>query len=165
VRSLLVNGIACEFAAPPERALLSMLREELGLVGAKPGCGEGACGACTVLVAGEPVRACVLPVGEVGDRPVTTLEGLAPEGKLHPVQRAFLELGAMQCGYCTAGMIVSAVALLSNTPSPSVDDIVDGMDGNVCRCGTYPRIVTAIQRAATAMHSGSRGSAPEEVGT
>ena len=148
VVSLLVNGVAHELAAPPGRALLSVLRDDLGLVAAKPGCGEGACGACTVLVGGEPVRACLLPVGEVGKRPVTTLEGLAPEGQLHPLQRAFLELEAMQCGYCTAGMIVSAAALLVTDPDPDQARITAALSGNLCRCCAYPRIVRAVRRAA-----------------
>jgi nicotinate dehydrogenase subunit B len=146
--SLIVNGEVREAAAPPERPLLWVLRDELGLVAAKPGCGEGACGACTVLLGGEPVRACVLPAGDVADREVTTLEGLAPEGMLHPVQRAFLELGALQCGYCTAGMIISAAALLAADPDPDESRIAAALDGNVCRCGAYPRIVRAVRRAA-----------------
>jgi isoquinoline 1-oxidoreductase len=148
VVSLLVNGVVRELAAPPGRALLWVLREELGLVAAKPGCGEGACGACTVLVGGEPVRACLLPVGEVRERPVTTLEGLAPAGRLHPLQRAFLELDAMQCGYCTAGMIVSAAALLATDPDPDEARIAAALAGNLCRCCAYPRIVRAVRRAA-----------------
>jgi isoquinoline 1-oxidoreductase len=148
VVSLLVNGVVCEPAAPAARTLLSVLRDELGLVAAKPGCGEGACGACTVLVGGEPMRACLLPVGEVGERPVTTLEGLAPPGRLHPVQRAFLELGGMQCGYCTAGMIVSAAALLATDPDPDEARIAAALAGNLCRCCAYPRIVRAVRRAA-----------------
>ncbi len=123
-----------------------MLREELGLAAAKPGCGEGVCGACTVLVDGEPVRSCVLPVREVAG-PVKTLEGLAPAGRLHPLQQAFLELAAFQCGYCTPGMIVSAAALLAADPHPDEGTIVAALDGNVCRCCAYPRIVRAVRRA------------------
>jgi len=147
VASLLVNGTTRELASPAGRPLLAVLREELGLLAAKPGCGEGACGACTVLVGGEATRSCVLPVGEVGDRPVTTLEGLTGVGRLHAVQQAFVEVGALQCGYCTAGMIMSAAALLAAIPDPDESQIVAAMDGNVCRCCTYPRIVRAIRRA------------------
>jgi nicotinate dehydrogenase subunit B len=143
-----VNGVPRELAAPPGRSLLSVLREQLGLFAAKPGCGEGACGACTVLVGGAPVRSCVLPVEEVGERPVTTLEGLAPAGWFHPLQRAFLEVGAMQCGYCTAGMIMSAAALLATDPDPDEAQIAAALDGNLCRCCAYPRIVRAVRRAA-----------------
>jgi isoquinoline 1-oxidoreductase len=145
---LIVNGVPRELTAPPGRSLLRVLREQLGLVAAKPGCGEGACGACTVLVDGAPVRSCVLPVEEVGERPVTTLEGLAPAGLLHPLQQAFLEEGAMQCGYCTAGMIMSAAALLATNPDPGEAELAAALDGNVCRCCAYPRIVRAVRRAA-----------------
>jgi CO/xanthine dehydrogenase Mo-binding subunit/aerobic-type carbon monoxide dehydrogenase small subunit (CoxS/CutS family) len=144
--SLLVNGVAHDPAVGPEASLLSVLREQLGLTAAKPGCGEGVCGACTVLVGGEPVRSCVTAVGEV-DQPVTTLEGLAPTGRFHPLQQAFLELSAFQCGYCTPGMIMSAAALLAGDPDPDEASIVAALDGNVCRCCTYPRILRAIRRA------------------
>jgi CO/xanthine dehydrogenase Mo-binding subunit/aerobic-type carbon monoxide dehydrogenase small subunit (CoxS/CutS family) len=142
--ALLVNGLAHN--AAPEQELLSVLRDELGLTAAKPGCGEGVCGACTVLVGGEPVRACVTAVGDV-TKPVTTLEGLAPPGRLHPLQQAFLELSAFQCGYCTPGMIMSGAALLAGDPDPDEAAIVAALDGNVCRCCTYPRILRAIRRA------------------
>ena len=145
---LIVNGVTRELAVPPGRSLLTVLREQLGLVAAKPGCGEGVCGACTVLVGGEPKRSCVLPAEEVGERPVTTLEGLAPAGKLHALQRAFLELSALQCGYCKSGMIMSAAALLATTPHPDDSDIDAAMAGNICRCGTYVRIRAAIKQAA-----------------
>ena len=130
----------------PERTLLSVLREELGLTAAKPGCGEGVCGACTVLVGGEPVRSCVLPASGVAG-PVTTLEGLAPAGRLNPLQQAFLELAAFQCGYCTPGMIMSAAALLAADPHPDEEAVVGALDGNVCRCCAYPRIIRAVLRA------------------
>jgi CO/xanthine dehydrogenase Mo-binding subunit/aerobic-type carbon monoxide dehydrogenase small subunit (CoxS/CutS family) len=143
---LLVNGVEHEPAVGPERTLLSVLREQLGLTAAKPGCGEGVCGACTVLVGGQPVRSCVTTVGEVG-KPVTTLEGLAPAGRLHPLQRSFLEQAAFQCGYCTPGMIMSAAALLAADSDPGEAAIVAALEGNVCRCCTYPRILRAIRRA------------------
>ncbi len=148
VLSLLVNGEVRGAEGPPSRALLWVLREQFGLTAAKPGCGEGVCGACTVLVGGEPVCSCVLPAGEVGERPVTTLEGLAPAGMLHPLQHAFLETGAFQCGYCTAGMIVAAAALLASDPDPDEAAIAEALERNVCRCGAYPRIVRAVRLAA-----------------
>ena len=160
-----VNGQRHTVDVDPARSLLSVLREDLAITGPKYGCGEGQCGACTVLLGGQAVRSCRTDVGSVVRAPVTTIEGLERDGRLHPVQQAFLYEAAMQCGYCTAGMIMSAVALLSNTPSPTVDDIVDGMDGNVCRCGTYPRIVAAVQRAAATLRNGSGSGTPMEVGT
>lgn len=142
-----VNGRSHRVRPEPDRTLLVVLREELGLTGAKYGCGEGACGACTVLMDGAPVRSCVTAVAEADGRSVTTVEGLASDG-LHPVQRAFLDEGAMQCGYCTPGMVMSAVALLQNEPHPDRARIVKAMNGNLCRCAGYTRIVRAIQRAA-----------------
>ncbi len=130
------------------RSLLSILRDELGLTGTKYGCGEGQCGACTVLVAGEPVRACQLSVEEVGARPVLTVEGLAPDTTLNPVQRAFAELGAFQCGFCTPGMVMTATALLRRNPAPSEAEIRSALETNVCRCGGYARILRAVERAA-----------------
>jgi nicotinate dehydrogenase subunit B len=159
---LVVNGVAHELAVAPERALLAVLREQLDLTAAKPGCGEGACGACTVLVDSEPVCSCTLPVGDVRERSVTTLEGLAPDGGLHPLQRAFLEVGAFQCGYCTPGMIVSAAALLEADPDPSEEAIVAALDGNVCRCGAYSRVVRAVRRAA-ALPEAPHDALPAEV--
>ena len=145
-----VNGRRQRVDVPADRSLLSVLREELALTGSKYGCGEGQCGACTVLVDGRAVRACRTPVAEAAGKPVTTIEGLERGGRLHPLQQAFIDEHAMQCGYCTAGMIMSGAALLARTPSPTHDDIVRGMNGNVCRCGTYPEIVAAIKRAAAA---------------
>lgn len=159
---LIVNGVEHGLAVEPDRSLLSALREELRLTGTKYGCGEGACGACTVLVEGETVRACKLSVDEVAGRHVTTVEGLAREGSLHPLQRAFAELGAMQCGYCTAGMIVCAAGLLAKDPDPDEARIRTALEGNVCRCGTYPRILRAVRRAAELMRNTDAGSEPSE---
>jgi aerobic-type carbon monoxide dehydrogenase small subunit (CoxS/CutS family) len=134
--------------AGPDRSLLSVLRDELDLTGAKYGCGEGQCGACTVLLDGSPVRSCVTRMSEAAGKRITTIEGLEREGRLHPLQEAFLETGAMQCGYCTPGMIMSGVSLLSKNANPTEADIVHGMQGHICRCGTYPRIVAAVRLAA-----------------
>jgi aerobic-type carbon monoxide dehydrogenase small subunit (CoxS/CutS family) len=148
---LAINGKSYDVQADAQTSLLTVLREHLDLTGSKYGCGEGLCGACTVLIDGKAQRSCVTKVGAVSQRQITTIEGLANGDQLHPVQEAFLDAGAMQCGYCTAGMIMSAVALLKRNPAPKESEIVDFMDGNVCRCGTYPRIVAAIQKAATAL--------------
>jgi aerobic-type carbon monoxide dehydrogenase small subunit (CoxS/CutS family) len=148
---LIVNGTHKIVQAPPEESLLSVLRNRLELTGAKYGCGEGQCGACTVLLDGRPVRSCQTPVSEAAGKKITTIEGLTRNGRLHPVQAAFLEEEAFQCGYCTPGMIVSTVALLQSNPSPRQEDIVEHLAGNICRCGTYPRIVAAAGRAAQAM--------------
>ncbi|MBX6366079.1 MAG: (2Fe-2S)-binding protein [Gemmatimonadetes bacterium] len=145
---LRINGQLHTLDVDPARPLLGVLRDDLDRTGTKYGCGEGQCGACTVLVDGRATRSCITPVGSVVGREITTIEGLARGGALHPVQQAFLDAGAMQCGYCTAGMIMSAVALLARVPHPGEAEIRQAMDGNVCRCGTYPRIVAAIQRAA-----------------
>ena len=153
---LTVNGKSYTVDADPQTSLLSALREQLDLTGSKYGCGEGQCGACTVLIDGKAQRSCVTKVVAVSSKQITTIEGLASGDQLHPVQSAFLEADAMQCGYCTSGMIMSAVALLQRNPSPNESEIVNFMDGNVCRCGTYPRIVSAIQKAAK---SGTASSA------
>jgi aerobic-type carbon monoxide dehydrogenase small subunit (CoxS/CutS family) len=145
---LTVNGKPYTIEAGPQTSLLSVLREQLDLTGSKYGCGEGQCGACTVLIDGKAQRSCVTKASTVSQRQITTIEGLARGEQLHPVQEAFLEAGAMQCGYCTPGMIMSAVALLQKNPTPKENEIIAFMDGNVCRCGTYPRIVGAIQKAA-----------------
>ena len=152
---LAINGKAYRVDADPQTSLLTVLREHLDLTGSKYGCGEGQCGACTVLVDGKAQRSCITRVASVAHNQITTIEGLAQGGRLHPVQEAFLEVGAMQCAYCTSGMILSAVALLNKSPNPQVSEIVDFMDGNVCRCGTYPRIVSAIQKAARATQAGA----------
>ena len=148
---LSVNGKSYSIDADPQTTLLTVLREHLGLTGSKYGCGEGQCGACTVLIDGKATRSCITRVSAVGQKQIMTIEGLARGEQLHPLQEAFLEFGAMQCAYCTSGMIMSAVALLKKNPQPQPHEIVDFMDGNVCRCGTYPRIVSAIQKAAKVM--------------
>ena len=130
--------------------LLWVLRDELELTGAKYGCGEGQCGACTVLLEGAPVRSCITRVSAVTGKEITTIEGLEQNGKLHPVQEAFIQADALQCGYCTPGMILSSVGLLKKTPQPSVPEIRRALEGNVCRCGSYSRIVAAVQIAAGA---------------
>ena len=148
---LAVNGTSYTVDVDPQTSLLTVLREHLDLTGSKYGCGEGQCGACTVLIEGKARRSCITKVGSVSDKHITTIEGLAKGDQMHPVQEAFLEVGAMQCGYCTSGMIISAVELLERIPRPTEKDIIDFMDGNVCRCGTYPRVVSAIQKAAGMM--------------
>jgi aerobic-type carbon monoxide dehydrogenase small subunit (CoxS/CutS family) len=148
ITELDVNGTRRAINADPDRMLLSVLRDDLDLTGTKYGCGEGQCAACTVLIDGLATRSCITKVGAVAGKKIVTIEGLAPEGRLHPVQQAFLEADAMQCGWCTPGMILGAVSLLKRTPSPSDAEIVSGMNGHICRCGTYPRIVQAIHAAA-----------------
>ena len=145
-----VNGTPRRLDAPADEPLLSALRNRLDLTGTKYGCGEGQCGACTVLLDGAAVRSCQTTVAEAAGKKIVTIEGLEQNGRLHPVQSAFLEVEAFQCGYCTPGMIVSAAALLRSNPSPTTDDIVGAMSGNVCRCGTYSRILDAVRRAAKA---------------
>jgi aerobic-type carbon monoxide dehydrogenase small subunit (CoxS/CutS family) len=154
--TLNVNGRERRVDADGERSLLSVLREDLDLTGAKYGCGEGQCGSCTVLVDGSPVRSCLMRAGAAAGKRVTTVEGLEKNGRLHPVQDAFVQTGAMQCGFCTPGMVMSAVALLRKTPRPTDDQIIEAMDGNVCRCGTYPRIVEAVRRASEELKGGER---------
>ncbi len=139
-----------------ETSLLSVLRDQLDLTGSKYGCGEGQCGACTVLINGNPRRSCITSVGTVSQKQITTIEGLAKEGRLHPLQEAFLEEGAMQCGYCTSGMIMTGVALLKTNPNPTDKEISQFMQGNICRCGTYPRIASAVRRAAKALQESGR---------
>lgn len=146
--TLRVNGRDHEVDAEPGDTLLSVLRGDLALTGSHYGCGEGQCGACTVLLDGAAARSCVTRVGSVGAKAITTIEGLAEGGRLHAVQQAFLETEAFQCGYCTSGMIVATVGLLKTNPNPSDADIARLLDRNVCRCGTYPRIVRAVRLAA-----------------
>jgi aerobic-type carbon monoxide dehydrogenase small subunit (CoxS/CutS family) len=151
---LTVNGQPLDVPAEAERTLLSVLRHELELTGAKYGCGEGNCGACTVLLDGEPVRSCITPFASASGRKVTTVEGLADGDALNPVQRAFANNSAFQCGYCTPGFIVSATALLSRQPSPSDDEIKGALNGHICRCGAYVRILRAVKDASTEMAKG-----------
>ena len=146
--TLVVNGTERRVEAPADDPLLYVLRDQLNLTGTKYGCGEGQCGACTVLLDGHPVRSCRTPVSAVVGKKITTIEGLEQNGKLHPVQQAFLDQEAFQCAYCTPGMIMSAVALLRDKPNPSDEDIMRRMEGNICRCGTYPRIIAAVRNAA-----------------
>jgi aerobic-type carbon monoxide dehydrogenase small subunit (CoxS/CutS family) len=151
VTELRVNGKSYSIDADSATRLLEVLRDQLDLTGTKYGCGEGQCGACTVLIDGQPRRSCLTPVGAAENKEITTIEGLAAIGRLHPVQQAFLDAEALQCGYCTPGMIMSAVALLRAHPDPSEATIGRFMEGNICRCGTYPRIVAAVRRAAELM--------------
>jgi aerobic-type carbon monoxide dehydrogenase small subunit (CoxS/CutS family) len=151
VTQLKVNQAVYAIDADPQSSLLSVLREQLDLTGSKYGCGEGQCGACTVLVEGHARRSCITPVGAVVGKQITTIEGFARSNRLHPLQQAFLDEDALQCGYCTSGMILSAASLLNAKQNPSDAEILQFMQGNVCRCGTYPRIVAAIRRAAKAL--------------
>jgi aerobic-type carbon monoxide dehydrogenase small subunit (CoxS/CutS family) len=151
-----LNGKPVRLAVDGQRKLLWVLRYDLGLTGCKAGCGQGDCGACTVLVDGEPVRSCLTPVKDVQGREVVTIEGLAQQGSLHPVQEAFIEHDALQCGYCTPGMILQTVGLLRQNPRPSPADIAQYMEDNLCRCGAHARIVLAIQSAAARMSGGSK---------
>ncbi len=152
-----VNGTETSVTTDPERRLLDVLREELGLTGTKYGCGEGQCGSCLVSVNGNPDRSCLLPVTAVDGKALTTIEGLARGDTLHPVQQAFIEEGAMQCGYCTSGMILAAVALLEEKGDPTDEEIVAGMDGHLCRCNGYVKIVNAVRRAAETMRAARHG--------
>ena len=152
--TLRINGTPHQVEAEPDDSLLSVLRYDLDLTGSKYGCGEGQCGACTVHLDGQAVRSCITKVGTVGAKAITTIEGLANGERLHPVQEAFIEAEAFQCGYCTPGMVMGAAALLKTTPNPSEQDVARLMQSHVCRCGTYPRIVQAVRLAAT------RGNAP-----
>jgi len=156
ITEISVNGVQRRIEVDPERSLLSILRDDLDLTGSKYGCGEGRCGACTVLIDGKATRSCVTPLGDCDGKQITTIEGLERDGELHPLQEAFVEAGAMQCGYCTAGMIMSGVALLAKNAEPTLPDIVRSMEGNICRCGTYARIAAAILQAGAAMKGGAR---------
>ena len=153
---LRVNGQTHRVDGDAGDSLLSVLRYDLGLTGSKFGCGEGHCGACTVMIDGQATRSCVARLGAVADKPITTIEAIGsaePNGKLHPVQEAFLAAEAFQCGYCTPGMVMATIGLLQGTPNPTDADIARLMDRNVCRCGTYPRIVAAIKDAARRMRA------------
>ena len=150
----ILNGKPTTLTVDGDRMLLWVLRSDLGLTGTKYGCGESYCGACTVLVNNEAVRSCQTPVHDVRDKEVVTIEGLAKNGILHPLQRAFMQHDALQCGYCTSGMIMSAYAFLQKEPRPSPSDIIRGMDQNLCRCGAHNRIIQAIQAAAKELDGG-----------
>jgi aerobic-type carbon monoxide dehydrogenase small subunit (CoxS/CutS family) len=156
ITALNVNGKKLTVDVDSEDSLLVMLRNELGLTGSKYGCGEGQCGACTVLIDGQVMKSCITPVGRASGKQVTTIEGLEKDGKLHPVQEAFLKADAMECGYCTSGMIVAGVALLNKNPRPNREEIIAHMNRNVCRCGTYQRIVAAIELASNSSGEASR---------
>ncbi len=153
-----INGKRRAIHTEPDTTLLSALRDQLDLTGTKYGCGEGQCAACTVLMDGSPRRSCLTRATTAAGKKIVTIEGVAQNGRLHPVQQAFLEEQAFQCGYCTPGMILTALALLKSNPDPSDDEIAQFMEGNICRCGTYPRIVAAIHRAARMMRSSAHES-------
>jgi nicotinate dehydrogenase subunit A len=153
--TLLVNGAARTAEADPDTPLLYVLRNDLALTGTKFGCGLAQCGACTVLVAGRPVRSCVTPVSAVGSQPITTIEGLGSPERPDPVQAAFVAEQAAQCGYCTAGMVVTARALLEQNRRPTEADVKQALAGNLCRCGSHVRVIRAVLRAAAAMPGGS----------
>ena len=154
--TLHVNDSKHRIETDTARSLLNVLRDELSLMGSKYGCGEGQCGACTVLIDGRPRRSCITPVGATAEKQIATIESMEKNGQLHPLQEAFMEKEAMQCGYCTAGMIMSGVALLEKNQNPSENEIVQFMNGNICRCGTYPRIVDAIRQAAKVLRGGAK---------
>ena len=143
-----VNGTNRRLEVEAERSLLSVLRDDLDLTGAKYGCGEGQCGACTVLIDGQPARSCLTKMSAIAGKQITTIEGLEQNGRLHPLQEAFLANGAMQCGYCIPGMIMSGAGLLKKNPRPTEAEIQQAMEGNICRCGTYPRILAALRQAS-----------------
>jgi carbon-monoxide dehydrogenase small subunit len=151
---LTVNGEEYEVVVAPNQTLLDVLRDDLYLTGSKEGCGEGACGTCTVLLDGKPVRSCLILAVEVQGREITTIEGLAPMGELHPVQKAFVEYGAIQCGFCSPGMILTAKALLDENPHPTEQEARQAISGNVCRCTGYAKIVEAILKAAEMVQGG-----------
>jgi len=167
VTTLNLNGKKTAVDVDSAVSLLSVLRDSLDLTGSKYGCGEGQCGACTVLLDGQPTRSCVTQVGRAEGKQITTIEGLSTDGKLNPLQEAFIKADAMQCAYCTSGMIMSATALLAKTPHPNRDQIVQGMNRNICRCGVYQRIIEAIQ-IASGQHVavlGSQASSPARYPT
>jgi carbon-monoxide dehydrogenase small subunit len=153
--SFTVNGSPFQLDVRPDMRLLDVLRDHLNLTGTKEGCGEGECGACTVLLDGKPVNSCLVLVGQVEGRHVATIEGLSRENELHPLQRAFINEGAVQCGYCTPGMILAAKAVLDSNPNPSEEEIRRGISGNLCRCTGYQKIVRAVRAAAGVKEPGS----------
>ncbi len=154
--SFTLNGKPVRLTVDETRPLLWVLRDDLGLTGTKFGCGQALCGACTVLVDNEAVRSCATTIGEVEDKQVLTIEGLAADGRLHPIQEAFVKHAAFQCGYCTPGMILGAYALLLKNPKATRGDIIRGMDSHLCRCGAHVRIVSAVETAAASMKGGTR---------
>ena len=156
ITELHVNGNKLKVDAASDRTLLGVLRDDLDLTGSKYGCGEGQCGACTVLIDGQATRSCITTVGAAAGKKIATIEGLEKNGRLHPLQETFLEADALQCGYCTSGMIMAGVAVLGRNANASEQDILRAMEGNICRCGTYPRVMIAIRKAAQAMKGGGR---------
>ena len=153
---LQINGTKRRVEADAEISLLSVLRDDLDLTGTKYGCGEGQCGACTVLIEGQPARSCITKAASVAGKRITTIEGLEQPSGLHPLQQAFIDAGAMQCGFCIPGMIMSGAGLLAKNPAPTEQEIIRALEGNICRCGTYPRIVAAVRNAAGAKKGGAR---------
>ena len=151
-----LNGKKTEILLDPKLTLLWVLRNQFKLTGTKYGCGIGFCGSCTVLIDDEAVRSCGVSVGDIAGKKVTTIEGLTKNGKLHPLQQAFVDHDALQCGYCTPGMIMNALALLKKNPTPTEQDIIKGMENNFCRCGAHIRIVKAIEETAVAMKGGKK---------
>lgn len=149
-----LNGKKTEITVDPTLTLLWVLRDQLGLSGTKYGCGEGLCGSCTVLIDNEVYRSCSIQIGDIAGQSVITIEGLSSNGQLHPIQSAFIEKDALQCGYCTPGMIISAYGLLLNNPEPTREEVIEGMEGNLCRCGAHIRIIEAIQSAGREMKGG-----------
>ncbi|MEN8230949.1 MAG: (2Fe-2S)-binding protein [Bacteroidota bacterium] len=146
-----LNGEKAEIAIDPTLTLLWVLRDQFGLIGTKYGCGEGICGSCTVLIDNQAYRSCMIQVGDIADQNIITIEGLSKNGQLHPLQTAFMEKDALQCGYCTPGMIMNAVGLLLANPEPTRQEVIEGMEENLCRCGAHIRIIEAIQLAGREM--------------
>ncbi len=155
--SFILNGKKIEIDAPPDRRVVDLLREDFNLTGTKEGCGEGECGVCTILVDGESRLSCLMLTPQLEGRKVTTIEGVAPGEELHPIQRAFVEFGAVQCGFCTPGMVLTAIHLLQRNSNPSRAEIREGISGNLCRCTGYQKIVDAVEEAARKMRQGSEG--------
>ena len=151
-----LNGKPIEVSVDPESSLLWAIRNDLGLTGTKFGCGMGYCGSCTVIMDGEPVRSCTTQVGEAQGKKILTIEGLAKNGSLHPIQKEFMEMDALQCGYCTPGMIMNAYGLLTKNPEPSTTEVIEAMEENLCRCGTHGRIIEAVQKAGKQMKGGQK---------